>query len=366
MRMTRPLLSAAALIALAACEKGDKAPPPGPALPAVEVSEVAAADGYGEPGAKVNAVAFWSHPSVNFESLLLAATDAGVEAFAIETGEKVGAVEQGPVDALAVIYSGNGAAAEGYVVAGRPTGYEFYRVDNLTRALSPTSVASAAPRAGAFCAGRSSGAMTLYEIANDGLSRRVIEPRENGLALGDPEPVATTGGIACHVDDRTGAVIAIAADGAIKRIDPATGEAFGLAFGGANATSSTIFLMTTVEPDNAAGGAIALLDGASGVISLFDLVDGHAMGAVRVKATFDLGAVAAATTIAAGYGNYGGVYRDGALAIVTNDGGAPIRLAPWNGVLDAVKQPLGENVDPRAPQSATEDVSVIEIDLIEP
>ncbi|HNR76148.1 MAG TPA: hypothetical protein PKM48_03400 [Parvularculaceae bacterium] len=361
-----PLILAASLIALSACGKGEKEPQQAPERPSIEVSEVAAADGYGAPGETVNAVAFWSHPSLTFESLLLVATDAGVEALNIETGEQVDAIAQGAVSALSVVYTGSGAGAEAYVVAGRPNGYEFYSIDNASRSLAPVKVESGAPRAGAFCAGRAGDDLALYEISNGDVSERAIDLRDSGLALGDPRKIISMRAHSCHVDDRTGDVIIIARDGGIHRLDPKTGETFGLAFGAADATATALFLMTTAEPENAPGGAVGLLDGETGVISLFDLADGHALGAVRVKSTFDLEAVASATTMAAGYGNYGGVYRDGALAVVTTGDGAPIRLVPWNGVLAAISQPLGETVDPRAPQAVDDDAPVIEIDLIEP
>ncbi len=129
-------------------------------------------------------------------------------------------------------------------------------------------------------------------------------------------------------------------------------------------------LSTGVADEAANGGAIAVLEGASGVIRLFDLADGHALGAVRIKSTFDLKAIASAKAIAFGYGNYGGVYRDGILAVVANgEAGAeqpPIRLVPWTGVLAALQLPLGENVDPRDPSPAEADESVIDIEFIEP
>ncbi|MCB2112712.1 MAG: hypothetical protein KDD85_04095 [Parvularculaceae bacterium] len=358
------LFTAAASIALAACGKGEIEPEPAPEKPVREISEVAAADAFGTPGETVNAVAFWSHPSVNFESLLVAGGDKGLTAYNIESGEKISAAAQGPVDALSVFYSGSGAQARAYVIAGTNDRYEFYSVDNVTRALSPAPLANDAMRAGAFCAGRVGGAISLFEISKEGIAERRIETGENGVTLGNPQKIAPLNLRACHVDERAGDIVVISDDGALLRLDPKSGETFGLAFADAPPTSSALVL--TTAPDQVQGGALALLDGETGVVSLFDLVDGHALGAVRVKATFDLEAVSSARAIGAGYGNYGGVYRDGALAIVTADGGAPIRLVPWNGVLGAISQPLGETVDPRAPQAADEDAPVIKIDLIEP
>ncbi len=357
MRLISVLL---ALLALAACERAKKAEP---AAPAIEVHEVAAADGYGAPDDVVNAVAFWSHPSVNFQSLLIATTDAGLKAFSIESGEEIGSAAT-PASTVSVFYLGSGAKAEGYAIASGDGAYSLYAIANDAASLAPLAVTGPAPGADAFCV---SGGF-LYEAGNDRLDARDIAILTGGAVISGARKIADAPGIAaCHVDDRSGDIVTLSKDGAIKRVDPKTGESFGLAFiNGGAATASALFLMTAPEPANAPGGAIAVLDGESGVISLFDLVDGHALGAVRIKSTFDLDAVAAAKTIAAGYGNYGGVYRDGALAVVTAGDGAPIRLAPWNGVLDALKLPLGENVDPRAPQPAAETERVIDIELEQP
>lgn len=359
-------LTAAALVflLLAACERPAKEEPAEPPARAVEVREVAAADAYGEPDESVNAVAFWSHPSVNFESLLLAATDTGLEAFNIETGERVASAGAAPASALAVFYSGDGQTAEAYAVALSGGIYEFYAIANDAPAFTPLPATNTRAGATAFCAGGGA----LYEAGRGRLAARDIGLSANGVSLSAARDIAPVDKIAaCAVDDRAGDIIAISSDGVIRRIDPETGEVFGLAIAeGVKADASGVFLMQTAEPENAPGGAVVLLDGEAGTARLYDLIDGRALGAVRVKSTFDLDAVASARSIAVGYGNYGGVYRDGALAIVTTGDGAPIRLVPWNGVLAAIQLPLGENVDPRDPHPAAEDEGVLSIEFIEP
>ncbi len=356
-----------ALAALAACDRANT-PEPKPAPPSIEVKEVAAADAYGEPGETVNDVAFWSHPSINFQGLLIAATDRGVSAFSIETGAQAGEIASGATDAVEVFYRGTAAAAAGYVLAARGGQYDLYAIDNATAAISKLTPVAAIPAANEFCVGRSGDVVTLYEVGDGSLTKRTLSIDAGGSTFSDAAPAAPVAGVAsCHVDERTGDVITLDRDGAIKRIDPATGESFGLAFVSDKAPdSSTLFLTTQEGAEKNRGGVIAALNGPDGVITLIDETDGHALGAVRIKATFELEAVASATSIAAGFGNYGGVYRDGALAVVTRGDGAPIRLAPWNGVLSALGLPLGVTVDPRTPQPAVEVDSVLSIDFEEP
>jgi hypothetical protein len=351
-------------LALAACGGPKSEAPPAAPAAAIDVREVAAADGYGEAGETVTAVAFWSHPSVNFQGLILASTATGLKAFNIETGAVAASSEGNAADALAVAYSGTGPQAQGYAVMQAAGAYAFYAIGNDTPSLTPLTATNTAAGAPAFCV---SGAR-LYEAGNDKLSARDLSLSPESVSIGDARVVAEVDGvIACHVDDRSGDVITISRDGAIKRVTPSSGEAFGLTLvNDLKPGASALFLMTTAEPENEPGGAVAVLDGPNGVIRLFDLIDGHALGAVRIKATFDLDAVVSAKTIAAGYANYGGVYRDGALAVVTQGDGAPIRLAPWNGVLAALNLPIEENVNPRDPHPAGKVEDVLSIDIKQP
>jgi hypothetical protein len=187
------------------------------------------------------------------------------------------------------------------------------------------------------------------------------------MTIGAPsEFAAIAGAIACEVDNRNGDVFVISGDGSIRRISSANGESSGVAFASGNVDAYALMLMAPATAENAAGGALLVLDAPNGVISVYDIVDGHAIGAFRIKSTFDLDAVASAKTIGAGFGNYGGVYRDGAVAVVTGGDGAPVRLAPWNGVLDALNATRGEAVDPRSPQAATADEGFLSIELKQP
>lgn len=362
----RLIAALAFTVVFAACER---AKPPAPAEPAapVDIREVAAADAYGAAGDKVNAVAFWSHPSVNFQGLVIASGPAGLRGFDIESGSLVASAgDAGATEGVGVIYVGP-KPAQGYAIAAAGAGYVARSIDNETRAFAPVAIEMGAPRAGAFCIGRRGGGHAVYEIIGDGVAARELVVGEGQISLGDPRSFASVKDVAsCQVDDRDGAVVTIGNDGAIRRIEPDAGESFGLALiDGMIADGSAILMSSGVADENTHGGAVAVLDGKSALIRVVDLADGHALGTVRVKSTFDLEAVASASAIASGSGNYGNVYRDGILAVVANDG-APIRLVPWNGVLAALQVPLGENVDPRDPSPAPEDDGVIDIELVKP
>ncbi len=172
MRLTALLF---ALLALAACDGAKKAGPSAAAAPDVEVREVAAADAYGDAGEVVSAVAFWSHPSVNFQGLVIASTADGLKSFDIESGTLVSAAgDTGETGAVGVFYAG-AKPARGYAIAAAGNGYVVRAIDNETRAFSPVSVEMGAPATEGFCAGKRGDGVALYEIGDAGLSLRQID-----------------------------------------------------------------------------------------------------------------------------------------------------------------------------------------------
>lgn len=360
----RLALALAALAVAAACERKPRKPMPDPDVAAPAVAEVAAADAFGEPGAIVADVAFWSHPAVAFESLLIAATADSLTAFRVETGERVFETAEG-ADAVEVFYAGEGSGAQGYLLAAGGGAFRLYAIDQDGNGFGPVAVAGGASPAGVFCAAGGA-APAIYEAEGGTLSARALAISQSGAELAAARPIAdASGAIGCHVDPLTDEVVVVSGDGAIRRVDPRTGAVFGLALPQYVAPAASGLAFGRDEA-GAAQGQVALLDGRSGVVNLYDADDGRALGAVRVKATFDLEAVQSASRIAVGSANYGGVYRDGALAVVTSGDGAPVRLVPWNGVMGVLSLPVAAAIDPRAPAGPAPDESVISIDVIEP
>jgi hypothetical protein len=361
MRFAAPLALAALL---AACERKPEEPIPDPDVKAPAAAEVAAADSYGAPGADVADVAFWSHPSVAFESLLIAATAEAVTAYSIETGESVFEIPGG-ADEVEVFYAGEGAGAQGYLLAAGDGAYRLYTIYQDGAGFDPITTANGVTSASVICAGGGA-APSIYEARGGKLAARALTIVANGAGIGDPRALADIpDAIGCTVDPLTDEIVTASRDGAIRRVDAATGAVFGLALP-QDISPSASGLAVARNETGEAQGQVALLDAKSGGVSLFDAKDGRALGAVRVKATFDLGAVESASRIVVGSANYGGVYRDGALAVVTSGDGAPVRLVPWNGVMGALTLPVAAVIDPRAPKGAAAEDDVISIELIEP
>ena len=174
-----------ALALLAACERKAAAPEPQTTTD-VPAAEVGAADAYGAPGEDVNDVAFWSHPSIAFESLVITVTDAAVEAFAIETGDSVFSLSGG-ADAIDVFYAG--ASSPGYLVAAGDGAYRFFAFAADGKSAAALGLFDAAAEQPQFCVKGGSDPV-LYEIGDGAISSRTMTIAGTRIALGDPIKVA--------------------------------------------------------------------------------------------------------------------------------------------------------------------------------
>lgn len=312
-----------------------------------EFRETAVADAFGAPGEEAAALAFWSHPAVPFESRIISAGPQGIAVFRIEDGAETARLPGLAARDLALAYVGVGAEATGIVAVAADGGFQFYAVEDEggLRALPSVAVAR---EADGVCLGGSDrpDTATLHRANADGLSSAALSITPVAVAVASERAAAVDGGlIDCAVDERDGSVIGLAADGTLWRISAADGRAAKLGDTGV-VDADDIGLLLREE-----GSLIAILDGANAGIFLFDLEDGHAAGAIRLKSNFDIPGPENAKAMAVGYGNYGGLYRDGAIAIAsTGDIGAPIRTAPWNGIAIALELSPSASLDPRAPK----------------
>lgn len=371
----RRILTLCACAALAACgepspETSSEAAQPTPQ--AAPSGEVAAADEFGPFSQPVNDIAFWTHPRLTFEGLVLTANASGVRAFNIEDGAQVSQVEDIAAHGLEVLFVGAGPEARGIVVAGGADELRFYEISNETRALTALPAAGATIDADVFCAGLArDGAPRLVAIKKRDVATYRLNLRASDIRLQPSVSTQTPEDIAACVADpldgriflagRSGAVHEMSDDGEIKSAPFAR-----LAGEDIRAIGLVLFGLVEGGPTEECCGAIAVLDASDASIRFIDRDDGRMMGVVRVKASYDVEGVATATAMGLTYGNFGGVYRDGVLALAANGDNPVLRLAPLNGVMDAIDAPLGPTAEPRAlaDQDEDDDGLIIDVDLV--
>lgn len=356
MRASKAAVLTLLLAVSAACGRKTQTPPQ---IEPAAVVEVDAVDQLATFDARVNALAFWSHPHIPFHGLVLAATETGLAAFNIEDGKEVSRIDGIEAKGLALSYTGAGPDAQGYAfvkTGGQHVGFSVFAIDNETRALTAltTPAVETAKDDRGYCLSRDeSGRKLLLHIMHKtgwSTSGFVIE---NGAAKEVERHSARVAGsfLACAADDVDGSFFVIDAIGDIYRVDKrGIIDATPFARSGVSnpaAISIAYNGLVAGGPTEQCCGEIAVLNGEDGSVRLFDIDDGRMLGQATLKASFDVDGVAAATTMALGSGNFGGIYRDGVLALATAGKAPALRLTPLNGLMDALSAPIGPASDAR-------------------
>ncbi|MBI1364807.1 MAG: hypothetical protein GC153_02460 [Alphaproteobacteria bacterium] len=357
-RHSAALLVLAAFAALPACEK--KAPPAATAEPPPVTAQVTAADELGTFHSTINGIAFWTHPKVPFNGLALVATDRALVALNIEDGEEVARIDGLNAKGVSVAYTGYGSDAQGYAaveIGGKQPSIRIYAIDNATRQLTPvmSNAIAMGPEARGFCLGGdgSGKGLLLHIMRGNGWSTRPIAISGGVATVGSQKSAAFGGGvISCEADDLDTSFFATAPGGVIVHVDK-TGIAGGSPFARTPVSEPAgigIALHGLVEggPTEECCGEVLTLDGEKGAIYVYDHDDGKPLGVVTIKASFDVEGVTKATAIGVGSGNFGGVYRDGVVALGTDGDKPAVRLVPLNSVLDVLKAQFGDAADRRA------------------
>jgi hypothetical protein len=364
----RTLSIATALVAFAAtaCERKTEAPSaPAPAASA----EIAAIDEFGPFEAEVRGVAFWTHPAVPFNGLIVVATGRGLAALNVEDGAEVARTEEFDAGGASIFYDGvfslaedeGAAGARGIVVAfdRGAKQFRFFAIDNATRAMNELAVSGPAPSdVDAFCAGPqfkgpprlvvlNDKTMTTLDVVVGGASVTIAPTHLTDLRETEfPGPAA-----GCTVGKSEGELFVLLQDGRILRYLEHTRrreEQFATTSASEPAGINLIGFGSALDGDESdCCGALAVLDRKDARVRLLDYDDGAALGSVTLKASFDVEGVAAATAFGVGDGNFGGVYRDGVVALATDGERPSLRLAPFNAVASSLGFKAGEARNPR-------------------
>lgn len=345
------------LLALAACgREAEEASEPAP----VEVFGVPISDELPGLDASATGIAFWIHPNVAFNSLMIVAGNTGVVAYNVEDGVETARVPGVNAQGAAVSYLGFGRQARGLLTFfdREAAVFRIYEIDEVSRqfrALEGDVVVQGGVRG--FCFGRGGGAeapqlhvvqranVTTYslDIDNDAFAA------DPGVAMEAPEDVAS-----CAVDPVDGALFIARESGVVHRIE---GEPdFGRRFAAADVENAGELAALPAElEDGSVRVQIALLDRLTGLVHIFDRDDGTALGAIRAGAVDEMEAAGAATAMGATGANLGGLYRDGAIALGVGGDEPLIRLIPLNGVQNALSLPQSAAIDPRGEEAAGEE-----------
>ena len=347
----RIVTAAIALIALAACgreidETAGEAPT---AAPETDFIEVPASDSLPGLAATPTGVAFWRHPSLAFNSMMIVAGADGVGGYNIEDGVEIWRIAGVEAGGVAVSYLGRGPAARGLVAVydQSESVFSLYAVNNATRAFSP--IAGEIPVRGnvrGFCFGRAIEASepALHIVQRGKLTTYAITAEDTFVTARAGGAEKINDKITACAVDVDGSVL-LAGGGKIERVVGNAGVAIA---NGAPATPAAMnVVLTTGDDETPIVGVIAALDGETGALHLFDRNDGAGLGAIRISATDELEAVTAATSMGATSANLGALYRNGAIALGVGGEAPSVRLIPAGALFNAVGVAEGDAVNPR-------------------
>lgn len=367
------------LLFFAACERAEETPAATP----VEPVDVAVSDELPieQPA---TGIAFWTHPNIVFNGLMIVASPDGLVSYNIEDGNEVSRVPNVNAQGVRVSYLGFGPLAAGVVATydEDESVFRFYGVDNASRVFLPLEGGPAVRgEVRDFCLGRAltsanptlfvvqRGAATVYNLSLDDMGDAAP-----GLAIANPAVIDAPDDIARCAVDADGVLLLASENGAVYRLDGKNGFDAPFARSAAASVGGLAVIPAAGASAQSASGWIALLDETSGIIHLFDRMAGSLIGAVRIAPPTDIAPAddsedaetpSPASAIGASGANLGGLYRNGAIALGLVAGEPVVRLIPLTGVRNALALPESAPVDLRgtAPAAEDDDRLIIPVEL---
>jgi len=341
------LTGVAAAGALTACGPQDQtddaseAAPPSLAAP-MAPAQVEESDSVADLRAPITDIAFWTHPTLPFRSVVATADPRRIALWDMEAellDERKGAFG-GPID-LRYLRAEAGVVRPAVLAAydADLSAVVFFGVDLQDRVITSRGWSETAAPVEALCLYQdvTDGALYLFTGTDEaGLSQSRLTLRGDEIAA---EPVRDIDlaqpARHCVGDDMDGFVYGADAGGALFRA-PAAPEA---ELGAARISASGLL----AEPAGVgllynSGGALLMAADRNAVL-VFALESLALAGAFAIA---EAGKIAAFNVSNA---NFGGVYRDG--LIVIGDGTPALRFAPWNGVANGMRYVVSPGPQPR-------------------
>lgn len=304
-------------------------------------------------------LAFWSHPTLPFESLIIAATGTGLYSHTLEGQSPATIIDGFTAYGLSIAYRAS-ADDSGYMEGILATydqdnqAFRFFRIQNdnqefvedivsLPWRTGTNSETNPAPTA--FCLiNTGDNGLSLVIYTEQGRATYTLPTNTPTLSRDQLQTSAMDTTITqCVGDHETGEIFSLDQSGALyknnldqspKILRPAgtasiDGKARDIALGH--------FLVNEERTRS-----VYMLNAENGVVTIVNAANGETQGAINLGEFSDLSGVAGATRLAVGSDNFGGIYRAGAVALASLDAEkAAVRLTS----LLAVARALGISIE---------------------
>lgn len=339
------------LLALTACDRAaQETVPPAP----VETFSVSVSDELPNLSAPATGIAFWEHPTLSFNSLMIVTNKDGLISYNIEDGNEVSRAPGFNARGAGVSYLGFGVEAAGVVATfdADESVFRLYGIDNASRAFIPVDGGPAIRGAvRGFCFGRARdiASPSLFVVQKGKISIFNFEAEINSISVSEGPVIDTPDNLVSCTIDVDGVVIAASEKGELYRLDGV--DSFEAPIASAGISNTGDIAVTVAEilsgEETTLTGQILLLNIDNGALHIFDRNDGRALGVIASAATDELEGVDAAYAIGVTSANLGALYRNGVIAFAVGTETPVIRLIPVSGVMNALSLPEGESIAPR-------------------
>ncbi len=338
---------------LAGCGKDSGSAPTESEVPLVDadIAEVPATDQLGSFQSPVSGLAFWQHPSAAHESGLFAANGAAGLFLLDFEGNQLAKIDGTFDHGVDVTYFNQGEQA---VVIAWDSATDTFRAFGFDEEVPPLIELDLTgfPEkiAGNFCLGREGGQshfLMVNQVQEDIISGNSYKIKKDGGAL--QATIISSQSYApftdCVRDDKSGETI-------LGRPPEEVLTQNTLQYTAKNAALLKTPSLSGVHFSEEGLHLIAASsEGLFSVVKFRDSLPNQ----FRVSSFDTASDVESVSTIAIGYGNYGGIYRDGVIAILEGEKSGALKLAPWNAVANAFGFKTGNPVSERSLLTAEEE-----------
>ncbi len=320
--------------------------------------------------APANGIAFWSHPDIPFHGLVIAATPKGVFSHTLEGDEQLedqtGSAASINAKGAALAYfpkddkSLNAKATAVFSTFDENNqAFRFFTIDNASREFSENILSIPySDNFTQFCLSSNSAknAIDIYILDQSKLTIHTLAKLpDGGFDLGEKE-------VRQIPDLQSCAVAPITKNGSVQNVYGITkaGNIVRLPSGDVVANTEIMnghlaIFSSKKDPENPLSGSTIVnqffvLDEESAKIHILDSDSGALLGIISLEDYDEVKGVTGASSIAAGSGNFGGLYRAGALALASStDNDQPaIRLTPFLAIARTLNLEVGTPVSLRS------------------
>ncbi len=365
-----PVMLLTSLTFLSGCERNEANAPS--ATAPVEQVEISASDRLSDLSTTTTGIAFWSHPNVAFNSLVIVASQDGITSYNVEDASEVSRIPAVNAQGAAVSYLGLGAQARGLLVFFDidASAFKIHAIDNGSRSFQP--VGGEIPVRGAlrgFCFGRAIDKQSpvLFALQKGEMTRYAIEVEGDtltasaGVTQAIPDDVQS-----CTIDGIGGAALIARSNGEIYRMADDGPGVLVVNTGITNIGDVAVLLSKNTEENaQSVSGLIIALNRETGELHIFNRENGQPISGVTVMAEDvdseygEFIAVDAGDVMGVASANLGGLYRDGVMALGVGNADteqpAVVHLIPVNALKNVLNLPESEPVNPRGRIAEPED-----------